>query len=206
MLTDEEVKDIKEKIISQIESTFPKEQVDNARRQIEAMNARQLEGFLERNQMIKKGASEQDSNSECVFCSIVSGKINSVKIDENDYATAVLEINPISRGHVIIIPKSHSKESSKWALSLAQKVSEKIKKKLSPKEVEISDSRVFGHQIINILPIYDKENINSKRTSATIKDLEKIKEEIEIERKKEKIKKQKTKKLKQFFWLPKRIP
>ncbi len=205
MLSDEETQEIKQKIISHVESTFPAEQIPSARQQIESMNSQQLESFLERNKLIKK-ESETNSDDECVFCSIASGKINSVKIDENEGAVAVLEINPVSRGHVIIIPKEHENKSSKSILSLADKASKKLKKKLSPRKVEISNSRLFGHEIINVIPVYESESINSKRISAKIEELEKIKEEIEKEKKPEKIRKAPKEKIKQFFWLPKRIP
>ncbi len=207
MLSEEEMREIKEKIISHIESTFPAEQISSAKHQIETMNSDQLGSFLQRNKMIKADDSETDSNNDCVFCSIASGKINSVKIEDDDDAVAVLEINPVSRGHIIIIPKEHSDKSSKKAFSLAKKISKKLKKKLLPKSIEISNSRLFGHEIINVIPVYDKENINSKRSSVKIEELEKIKEELEKEKKIEKIrKKTKIEEIKQFFWLPKRIP
>jgi histidine triad (HIT) family protein len=205
MLSDEEMREIKQRIISHIESTFPIEQIDNAKQQIESMNHEQFESFLKRNKIIKTENSDSESDNECVFCSIVSGKINSVKLDENEDAVAVLEINPISKGHTIIIPKKHT-DNSKKALSLAQKISKKLKKKLLPKDIEISTSNLFGHEIINVLPVYKNENIHSKRNSIEIEELEKLKEEIERESKRKKTKKGKTEEAKQFFWLPKRIP
>jgi len=203
MLSDEETTEIKEKLISHIESSFPQEQMTNARQQIESMNAEQLESFLEKNKMIKS-ENNTDSNNECVFCSIVSGKINSVKIEENEDALAVLEINPISKGHVIVIPKAHTNKPSKKVYSFADKISKRLKKKFSPKRVEISNSKLFGHEIINVIPIYENENINSKRGSAKMEELGKIKEEIE--KGIEKTQKPKKEKIRQFFWLPKRIP
>jgi len=206
MLSEEEANEIKEKIISQIESTFPQEQILSARQQIESMNSKQLEGFLKRNKMVTTEPGTDSPNNECVFCSIVSGKINSVKMDENEEAIAVLEINPVSRGHVIVIQKTHDEKLSKKAYSLAEDISKKLKKKLFPREVEISDSKLFGHEIINVIPVYENQNINSKRNSAKIGELEKIKEELEKEKKIEKISKPRKEKIKHFFFLPKRIP
>jgi len=209
MLSDEETSEIKQKIISQVESTFPVEQIAGARQQIESMNSQQLENFLERNKMIKdsnKNGQEEAIENDCVFCSIVSDKIHSVKIDENEKAIAILEINPISRGHVLIIPKEHTNKSPKEAQTLAKKVSGKIKKKFSPKDIEISKSKLFGHETINVLPVYMNENFNSERKHATMEELESIKEELE-KKKPEKIsKKPKIEKIKEIFYLPKRIP
>ena len=208
MLSDEEAEDIKQKIISQIESSFPAEQIESARQQIESMNSDQLENFLERNNIIKDSGeknNEELKKEKCVFCSIASDKIKSVKLEENENAIAILEINPISRGHALIIPKGHLEKSPKEALSMAKKISKKIEKVFSPKSIEIAKSKMFGHEIINIIPIYNKESVNSERKPAKIEELEKIKEELE-KKKEKKIRKLKVKKIKEFFWLPKRIP
>jgi histidine triad (HIT) family protein len=150
-------------------------------------------------------SDEEPGNERCVFCSIASDKIKSVKLEENEKAIAILEINPISKGHTLIIPKEHLDKSPKQALSLAKKVSKKIEKKFSPKSIEIAKSKMFGHEVINLIPIYNKENINSERKTAKIEELEEIKKELE-KTKEKKIKKAKVEKIKEFFWLPKRIP
>jgi len=203
MLSEQETEEIKQKLISHIESNFPAEQMTNARQQVELMNSEQLENFLEKNKLIKEKNPENPENNECVFCSIASDKIKSIKINENDDAIAVLEINPISKGHSIIIPRKHTSKISKSAFKLAEKVSKKIKEKFSPKSVEISTSKLFGHEIANVLPVYGKEGFNSERKPVRIEELEKVKEELE--KKKEIIrKKPKIEELKNF-WLPKRI-
>jgi diadenosine tetraphosphate (Ap4A) HIT family hydrolase len=207
MLSNEEVEEIKNKLIAHIESTFPVEQIESAKQQINSMNSEQLEEFLAKNKLIKEDGSS-DSPTECVFCSIVSGKIQACKLDENKDAIAVLDINPISKGHALIIAKLHSDKNQKGVESLAKKISKKLKEKLSPKRVESSNSRLFGHEVINILPVYDEENFNSKRNHTSIDELEKLK--LELEQKKEKIKKEKPKgkieQIKEVLWLPKRIP
>jgi len=48
-------------------------------------------------------------SSPCIFCQIVSGKIPAEKIYENNNALAFLDINPLCRGHVLVIPKKHYK-------------------------------------------------------------------------------------------------
>jgi diadenosine tetraphosphate (Ap4A) HIT family hydrolase len=44
---------------------------------------------------------------QCPFCLIGSGKIPAVKIHEDDICMAVLDINPLKRGHTILFPKEH---------------------------------------------------------------------------------------------------
>ena len=45
---------------------------------------------------------------ECIFCKIVKGEIPCNKIFENDKVLSFADINPISTGHVLIIPKIHA--------------------------------------------------------------------------------------------------
>lgn len=44
---------------------------------------------------------------DCVFCKIIANEIPSVKVYEDDHILAFLDINPIEKGHVLIIPKKH---------------------------------------------------------------------------------------------------
>ena len=196
MLSEKETVELKKKIISQIDATFPPEQKESAKSQIESMNSEQFESFLEKNNLLKK------EGGECVFCSIVSGKIKSCKIEENEDAVAILEINPISEGHTIIIPKEHTDKIPDKVNKFAEKISKKIQEELNPKRVEIFQTSMFGHQIVNILPVYKDETQESERKSARTEDLERVKSKIE----KEAIEKPKIQEIKEFFRLPKRIP
>lgn len=45
--------------------------------------------------------------TDCVFCKIVAGEIPSSKVYEDDKFLAFLTIEPISDGHLLIIPKEH---------------------------------------------------------------------------------------------------
>lgn len=44
---------------------------------------------------------------DCVFCKIINGDIPSYKIYEDEEILAFLDINPVSVGHTLIIPKKH---------------------------------------------------------------------------------------------------
>ena len=45
--------------------------------------------------------------SDCVFCGIVEGNIPSTKVYEDDDVLAFMDIGPIVKGHVLVIPKQH---------------------------------------------------------------------------------------------------
>ena len=46
----------------------------------------------------------------CLFCGIVAGDVPSVKVAEDDATYAFMDINPPSDGHLLVIPKRHSKD------------------------------------------------------------------------------------------------
>jgi len=203
MLSEKQAQEIKKQLLSQIEN-FPADKRKLAEEQINAMDSGQLEEFLKQNNLVQGDGKK----GQCIFCSIAGGQTESYKIDENQDAVAVLEINPISKAHTIIIPKQHNenpKEISNKTTSLAKKIADKIQTKFKPKDIIISPSTAFGHTITNILPIYKDETINSQRTQAKTEDLLKIQKKLQVKEKKEVIKEPKPIKLGKLK-LPIRIP
>ena len=120
MLSEEQVKQIKEQLLKQLES-WPESQRENAKAEIEKMNAEELEEFLVKNKLMGPGAE----SAQCIFCKIAKGDIPGYKIDESEKAIAILEINPISKAHALILPKEHVKDSFEDAEKLAEKVAKK---------------------------------------------------------------------------------
>ena len=49
----------------------------------------------------------QPVSDSCVFCRIVKGDLPCSKVYEDDDVLAFLDINPISFGHTLVIPKGH---------------------------------------------------------------------------------------------------
>ena len=45
---------------------------------------------------------------DCIFCKIIKGEIPCFKVYEDDRVLAFEDINPISEGHTLIIPKRHA--------------------------------------------------------------------------------------------------
>ena len=174
MLAEDQIKQIKAQLLKQIE-TFPAPQKESAKKQIEEMNAEELEEFLIKNNLIKQEGGEasleesvqQDGKPQCIFCAISQGKMKSYVLEENKSSLAVLDINPLGKGHTIVIPRNHvsSDKISSQSLVLAKKIASRIKSKLKPENVEISTSNVQGHAIINVIPFYKGEKPEKKQAS-----------------------------------------
>jgi histidine triad (HIT) family protein len=46
--------------------------------------------------------------SECIFCQILSGQLPSSLVYQDDLCTALMDIQPVNPGHVLIIPNNHA--------------------------------------------------------------------------------------------------
>ena len=219
-LTHSQTEQIKKQIIQQIENSFPPESKEGAKRQLEQMTPEQLEQFLIQNKLIKDlPDSEQSPNAsskmqQSPFRLIASEEIPSHKIAENNDAIAVLEINPISKGHIILIPKKEvfdTENLPESIFTLAKEISQNIKSNLKPKDVSMFVNKVLGEIIINLLPIYNKEDINSPRRQASEEELIELQEILKENKDKKEMKKVKEEtKIKVLssdeIRLPRRIP
>ena len=70
---------------------------------------------------------------DCIFCKIVQGEIPSFKVYEDDDVLAFEDINPVSEGHTLIIPKNHAEnlfEISSDDLAAVQAASQKVARAL----------------------------------------------------------------------------
>jgi histidine triad (HIT) family protein len=47
------------------------------------------------------------AKEDCIFCKIISGKLPGTKIYEDDDAVVIMDIMPLNRGHLLVIPKEH---------------------------------------------------------------------------------------------------
>ncbi|GLT28127.1 hypothetical protein SLA2020_030820 [Shorea laevis] len=45
--------------------------------------------------------------SDCIFCQIIRGEGPALKLYEDDMCLCILDVNPLSHGHSLIIPKAH---------------------------------------------------------------------------------------------------
>ncbi|EPQ67603.1 Bgt-3536 [Blumeria graminis f. sp. tritici] len=49
-------------------------------------------------------------SASCIFCKIIKGDVPSFKLFESDKVLAFLDINPLSRGHALVVPKFHGEK------------------------------------------------------------------------------------------------
>jgi histidine triad (HIT) family protein len=45
--------------------------------------------------------------NDCIFCKIINNEIPALKLYEDEFVIAFLDIAPVTKGHTIVIPKVH---------------------------------------------------------------------------------------------------
>ena len=102
---------------------------------------------------------------DCIFCKIVAGEIPCFKVYEDERVLAFEDINPISEGHTLIIPKKHARnlweipEKDLTAIHFAsRKVGNAIREALDPAGIAVlqlngrGDNQVVMHYHLHLMP------------------------------------------------------
>ena len=107
---------------------------------------------------------------DCIFCKIVKGELPCFKVYEDERVLAFEDINPISKGHTLIIPKNHAENL--WEISpddltaihlASKKVATAIKKALNPVGVAALQlngkgvNQLVMHYHLHLVPRSDDE-------------------------------------------------
>jgi len=73
----------------------------------------------------------------CIFCKIINGEIPSHVLYEDEQFKVILDVNPATKGHALILPKEHyanlyelPEETAADAMKLAQRMMRKMTEKL----------------------------------------------------------------------------
>lgn len=103
----------------------------------------------------------------CLFCKIANKEIPSEMIYEDEHSFAFLDINPLTLGHAVIIPKDHAENILDLAdegvgpvFRAVKKVTEMLNKALDPEgfTIGINQGRISGqtvdHLHIHVIPRY----------------------------------------------------
>lgn len=63
---------------------------------------------------------------DCIFCKIVAGEIPASVVFESESGLAFLDVNPLSDGHLLFVPRDHFERLSEIPPALAGKMAEAI--------------------------------------------------------------------------------
>lgn len=123
-----------------------------------------------------------------IFTKIIAGEIPSYKIKEDEHFYAFLDIFPLVKGHVLVVPKSEtdkifdlSDEYLSRMLVFARPIAKAIEKSFDCNRVGIS---VIGlevpHAHMHLIPINTSNDLNFTRPKLTLskEELAEIQEKI----------------------------
>ena len=109
-----------------------------------------------------------------IFTRIVRGEIPSYKVAEDERFFAFLDINPLTKGHTLVVPKQETDylfdlddRTLADMIVFAKRIARKLKEKIECKRVAVV---VLGlevpHAHIHLIPIQDKKTwISAKKSS-----------------------------------------
>lgn len=121
--------------------------------------------------------------NDCIFCKIIKGEIPSYTIYEGDKMKAFLDVNPVSNGHVLLIPKTHYKNFLDTPDELIKEMYHIIKTKIYPlleEKLQITGLSIcqigkdVNHYHIHLIPQYENEEFEFKYNKENIKNVEEI--------------------------------
>ena len=123
---------------------------------------------------------------DCMFCKIAAGEIPSRKIYEDKDLIAIMDLNPTSKGHSLIIPKEHCTNIYDIDEDIAAKVMKTAKKLATKMTVALNcdgfnllqnngetAGQTMFHFHMHLIPRYkDADNNMLKFTSVSFSDEE----------------------------------
>jgi histidine triad (HIT) family protein len=124
---------------------------------------------------------------DCVFCKIVRGELPCYKVYEDEKFLAFLDIYPRTRGHTLVIPKTHYRWTyevpefgSYWESAL--KVSKGMQKVLQPKFISfLTHGLDVPHAHIHILPRYAEQGFVPEVQKIPIDQMQDITDQLKTE-------------------------
>ncbi|MBU1046566.1 HIT family protein [Patescibacteria group bacterium] len=133
--------------------------------------------------------------NDCLFCKIVAGEIPCDKIYEDEKFLVFLDINPVNRGHSLVVPKKHSRNllemednELKEMSVLIKKISNHLKTQLKADGINIVSNnepaagQLIFHTHIHIIPRFEGDGFKHwKGEGYKEGEIEKIQEILELD-------------------------
>lgn len=156
------------------------EQKVELQRFVKTLNKEQIE-FLK---------NQQARATECIFCSIAEGKIESKKIYDDGTVICVLDINPANKGHVIVFPRKHAQvlgqlndDEVSHLFKVANKTASAVFENLKAEGTNIfvangvAAGQNMPHVIVHVIPRFQNDGIvfQWKGKKMDEKDLDEVK-------------------------------
>ncbi|NGP43912.1 HIT family protein [Bacillaceae bacterium SIJ1] len=108
-------------------------------------------------------------SDQCIFCKIIQGDLPAAKVYEDENVFAFLDLSQVTKGHTLVIPKSHHKDiyelpkdEAAQLFSVVPTIASGIEKSFSPIGLNIlnnngeSAGQSVFHYHLHLIPRYGK--------------------------------------------------
>jgi len=125
---------------------------------------------------------------DCIFCKIVAGEIPAVKVLDEEMVVAFMDINPSSKGHMLVAPKRHAEnifEISEGDLAAVikgvKRCATAVKEALKAEGVTVlqlngkASDQIVPHLHIHIIPRWENDGLSISSWEMKPGDMEEIK-------------------------------
>lgn len=126
---------------------------------------------------------------DCVFCKIIDGEIPSHNVYEDENVVAFLDVNPVSKGHTLVVPKKHVDNildagGMDYVWDALVNVSNAVEEAFDPEGINIAQNNgeaagqeVF-HLHFHVTPIYTGDELEIDYNRSELEDGKDIAAEI----------------------------
>jgi histidine triad (HIT) family protein len=110
------------------------------------------------------------SDPDCIFCKIIAGELPGQIVEEDERTIAFLDINPATRGHLLVIPRAHarnlleiSSEDLGATIATAQRMAQRVNQRLDPAGINLINScgaaawQTVFHFHVHVIPRYEDD-------------------------------------------------
>ena len=123
---------------------------------------------------------------DCIFCKIIKGELPSKTIYEDDLIKIIMNINPTTNGHLLVLPKEHmvnimdtTDEVIMHSLKvIRENIYPLLKEKLNCEGLTISQNNELGQEIkhyhIHLTPRYKDDLLDFNYNKDMLKSLDEI--------------------------------
>jgi histidine triad (HIT) family protein len=107
------------------------------------------------------------TDPDCIFCKIIAGELPGQIIDRDERTVAFMDINPGTRGHLLVVPRRHSRdlleidpEDLEATVLAAQRLARRVRERLGADGVNLFNSlgraawQMVFHFHIHVIPRY----------------------------------------------------
>jgi len=98
--------------------------------------------------------------TDCLFCGIVAGDVESSRVYEDEHVVAFMDIRPVTRGHTLVVPRRHAAslaeldpEDGAHVFRASMAVAAAIRRSTIPSEgvnLHLADGEAAGQEVFHV--------------------------------------------------------